>query len=196
MARSTMSLLIQDLRGMTDTTYDDYTVGQLRYWTDDQLNNVLDRRRREVFRHPLSPIETYSAGTVQYLDYPLPFSHLERTSGGTAIFYIQDGTNTTIGTANYTIDYNRGYITFNSNTSGSVYYLYARHYDMDAAAADVWRQKASHYTTAFDFSTDNHSVKRGDLMKHCLDMADYYEKRSSGGTNVVTMIRSDYAINS
>ena len=59
------------------------------------------------------------------------------------------------------------------------------------AAAEVWRQKASHHSGAFDFSTDNHSVTRSQVYKHCLEMAQYYQSQSGDSVVSVPMYRSD-----
>lgn len=189
--RSTMSALIEKTRGLTNTQTGDGTVEYAAYWSSQQIQDVLDRHRSDIYRQPIAPIQTYEGGTVVYKNYPFGIQHLEQTSGGTAIFYVQGGDNTTVGTASYAIDYNRGEITFNSDTSGSVYYLYARAYDIDAAAAEIWRMKAAQVADSFDFSTDNHSVKKSQVYEHCLKMANYYEQRSGAGVNVTQMYRSD-----
>jgi hypothetical protein len=119
---------------------------------------------------------------------------LETTSGGTAVFYIENGSNEQVGTANYSVDYRRGAVTFTADQGGTTHMMTARSYDPDAAAAEIWKMKAAQYATSFDFSTDNHSIKRGDVMKRCMDMAQFYESRSkSGGFNVTTLYRSDAA---
>jgi hypothetical protein len=65
-------------------------------------------------------------------------------------------------------------------------------YDLQSAAADVWRRKASHVApTSFDFSTDNHSVSRSQVYQHCLEMAEFYEDRGANSIQVVPMFRSD-----
>jgi hypothetical protein len=64
-----------------------------------------------------------------------------------------------------------------------------RSYNVNLAAADVWRKKAAHYATAYDVSTDNHSLKRSQLIQHCQVMAREFEAR--GGPASVTMERGD-----
>ena len=118
---------------------------------------------------------------------------MERTSGGgSATFYLENAAGSVIGTANYTADYNRGYVSFSADQAGSVHYLYASTYDVAGAAAEIWRQKAGDYATAVNFSTDNHRVDRGAIIANALKMADYYEVRSlHGGMNTTTMYRTD-----
>ena len=191
MARTTMATLITSLRGMALAGSSDYTVNGLSYWTDNQLQDVLDAHRKDVYGYPLTAQPSYSGGVAVYLEYHSGIINLEQTDGGTAIFYITDGVGANVGTALYTADYNRGVITFLADTGGIDYELYGRTYDLNAAAADVWRQKAGQYATAVNFSTDNHRVDRGEIIKNCLKMAAFYTQQI-GATNVIIM-RGDNA---
>ena len=196
MARSTLSDLIHEVRGRIRDgrgTANYTTYGTAQYWDDDQIQGVLDRHRQDIYRCAIAPTQKYNNGTVIYTDYYLPHKFLERTSeGGSATFYLENAAGAVIGTANYTPDYNRGYVSFSADQAGSVHYLYASSYDVDGAAAEIWRQKAGDYATAVNFSTDNHRVDRGAIIANALKMAEFYEARSSrGGFNVTTMHRSD-----
>jgi hypothetical protein len=62
---------------------------------------------------------------------------------------------------------------------------------MNGAAGDVWTQKAGHYAEAYDFSTDNHSLHRSQMVKQCLDMAKYYYQGAA--VQSVSMERADMA---
>lgn len=190
MARSGLSDLLLQLRGMTDAGTADYTIGTASYWDSDQLQVVLDRNRRDVQRELLTPVQKHvGGGTVQYLEYRSQFGNFEQTTGGTAIFVVETSTGSDASTANYSVDYARGIVTFTSDQAGTSYYLTGRAYDLNGAAADVWRMKAANSAKLFNFSTDNHSLSRAQLMEHCLQMADYYAGQQEAG--VVTMYRSD-----
>ena len=191
MARSGLANLISELRGMTEAGLTDYGIGAVYYWSDDQLQDILDIHRRDVIFEQLQMYPNQVAsGSLSYLDYRSGFGFFEATTGGTAIFYVQDSTGSTISTG-YTADYRRGVTLFSSDQRGSVYYLTGRSYDLQAAAADLWRRKAAHYATAFDFSTDNHSVTRSQAYKHSLEMADFYEGKSGDSIQTVQMFRGD-----
>jgi hypothetical protein len=192
-ARTTLSDLILTLRGMTNAGTADYTLGTVNFWDDDQVQTVLERYRRDHFRSLLQPVESYNGGTVQWKDYYSGIENLEKTTGGTAIFYLEDAAGVNVGTALYTMDYQRGVASFAANTGGSTYFLYGRSFDLNRAAADIWRQKASYYAADFSFSTDNMRVDKGSVHKHCLVMADYYEQRSAE-MNVVEIWRSDVTL--
>lgn len=191
-ARSGLTDLIIHLRAMANVGSNDYSVGGLQFWTDKQIQDALDRSRKDHYRQQLSPTQTYSGGTVVWKDYYIDAENIEKTTGGTSIFYLEDSAGVQVGTALYTVDYARGHVSFGADTGGSSYFWYGRSYDLNRAAADVWRQKASHYAMQFNFSTDNHRIDRGKVYEQCLAMADYYEQRSSSGAGqVVTIYRSD-----
>lgn len=177
MARTGMSTLISTLRDLAVAGTADYTLGTVSYWTDDHLQTVLDRNKLTVNREELQVYENYNSGTLQYKEYRSQFGNYEETTGGTAIFEIEDAVGSTIGTANWTMDYTLGILTFGSDTAGSSIFLTGYSYDIYSAAADVWRMKSGHHAGAVNFKTDNMSVNRGDLIKNDQQMANYYAGR-------------------
>jgi hypothetical protein len=192
-ARTGLASLITELRGLTEAGTADYTVAGSTYWSDDHLQDILDIHRTDIVFEQLSmwPVQI-AGGSISYQDYRSSHGYFEQTTGGTAIFYVQDSTGATIGTASYTPDYRRGQLQFSSNQAGSVYYLTGRSYDLNAAAADVWRRKTAHVApTSFNFSTDNHSVSRSQVYDHCLAMAEFFENKSAGAVESVSLFRSD-----
>lgn len=193
MARTGMASLITELRGMTEAGTAEYTVAGSSYWTDNQLQDVLDLHREDVIFEQLQMYPVHVAGgSLSYKDFRSSYGFYEATTGGTSIFYVQDSTGSAIGTANYTPDYRRGQLEFSSDQAGTVYYLTGRSYDLHAAAADVWRKKAAHYApTSFDFSTDNHSIKRSLVYDHCLQMAEFFESQGGNSIESVQLWRGD-----
>ena len=190
-ARTTLATLITRLRGLSQAGTADYSVSGTTYWTDDQLQDVLDAHRQDVYRAPMQSVLVYNGGTVEYHDYFSGYTNLETTTGGTSIFYIEDSAGSVVGTALYTPDYNRGVVNFPADTGGSAYYLYGRSYDLNAAASEVWRTKAGHYAMAVNFSTDNHRIDRGEIIKNCFVMADHYDKMSAPVS--ISITRNDNA---
>lgn len=196
MARSTLSELRDVLRGLTQVGTADYTIvsgsGTASYWDDGQMDTVLDRYRQDIIFEILDPYPvTGSGGSSLYYEYRAERNNFEQTSGGTSIFYIQDGTGASVGTANYTPDYLRGVITFSADQGGSSYYLTGRSYDLNAAAADIWRKKAGYYHNAFSFSTDNHRIDREAIYKHCIEMAETFEAMGQDSVTTLQVWRSD-----
>lgn len=190
--RSTMGQLVTQLRAMSNAGTADYTIGADTYWSDKQLEDALDRYRTDVYHEQLSIVQTWpGGGSVEYKVYQSHYRHFEMSDGGSAVFYLEDGLGANVSAGTYTPDYNRGVVTFASDTGGSVYYLTGRSYNLNAAAADIWRAKAAHYSAAVNFSTDNMKVDRGALMANALKMADYYE--NMGGPVMTEVWRDDIA---
>jgi len=194
-ARTGLSQLIDVLRGMVNASTADYTVGTATFWDGDQMQAVLDRHRRDVFKEELYPLDTWvSSGSVAYYDYYSSFGNYEQTTGGTAVWWIEDGTGADVGTALFTVDYMRGHITFSADTAGSVYYLTGRSYDLNAAAAEIWDMKASHYAvSAIDWSSDNHSVRNSQMVSQCEKMAARYLAKALPARTILT--RGDIDVN-
>ncbi len=189
-ARSGMVDLLSELRSLANVGSDDFKVGGEPQFTDGRLQRILDQSRTEHYREEMLAVEAYQGGTPIWKDYYTGVQFLEQTTGGTAVFYIEDGAGQNVGTAQYTMDYLTGKAVFSASTGGSVLYWYGRAYDMNRAAAEVWRRKASYYATQYDFSTDNHRINRSALYKQCLSMAQEFEARAMTASTV-TLTRSD-----
>ena len=173
-ARTGMATLISTVRDFAVSGTADYTLGTTVYWSDEQLQTVLDRHKLAVVREELVPIDSYNAGTVEYLEYRSAYGNYEETTGGTTIFEIENAAGTTVGTASWSMDYANGILTFSADTSGSAYFINGTSYDIYRAAADVWRMKSGHHSSGVDFSTDNMTVKRSQMITNDMNMADYY----------------------
>jgi hypothetical protein len=188
-ARTGMTQLIETVRGYVDAGTADYTIGSTAYWSDDEIQRVLDQQRTDFYRDQLQVVQTYGSGTVEYKTYLSSFQNLEESSGGTAVFWLENAAGSVLGTALWSADYIRGEITFASDTLGSSVMAYGRSYDLYGAAAAIWRHKAANVSKAYDFSTDNHSLKRSQMMTNFLEMAKYYEGFKA--PEVVQLYRED-----
>jgi hypothetical protein len=179
-ARASLNQLIDRLRSLTQVSSSDWQLGTATFWDSDHMQQVLDDHRFDFHRVPLAAVPKHTGGgSVQYLEYYAPYQYLETTSGGTAVFVIEDSAGADKGTATWSADYMRGKVTFTSDQKGTAYYATGRTYDLNGAAADIWRMKADHYsTTLFDFSTDNMSVKRGQVIDNSLRQADRYAAKA------------------
>ena len=190
MARSGMQTLIDTVRGFADADPEEQTVESgssiVTYWSDEEIQRVLDRHKTEYIHALMDVQPTYSGGSIVYVQYKLGAVNVE---SGTAVFKIEDTSGTVTG---YTVDYARGIATFTSDQSGKSYYWSGYSYDLDAAAADIWRMKASHVAGLVDFSTDGHSIKRSQQAQAYLNMANYYQQRSaSEGVTTAKIVRDD-----
>ena len=190
MARTGMQTLIDTVRGYANAEPDEWTTTSdssiVTYWSDEEIQRVLDRHKAEYVHAALEVQPTYSAGSIVYTQYRLGVTDVE---SGTAVFKIEDTAGTVTG---WTADYTRGIVTFTADQSGKSFYWSGFAYDLDAAAADIWRMKASHVAGLVDFSTDGHSVKRSQQAQAYLNMAGYYQQRSaSEGVTTAKIVRDD-----
>ena len=190
MARTGMQTLIDTVRGYANAAPDEWTISTdtslIEYWSDEEIQRVLDRHKREYIHELMDAQPTYESGSTIFKQYLLNATNVE---SGTAVFKIEDVDGTVSG---YTMDYARGVATFATDQAGKVYWWSGFAYDLDAAAADIWRMKAAHATELVDFSTDGHSVKRSQQAQQYLTMAGYYQQRSaSEGVTTAKIVRDD-----
>lgn len=179
-ARTGMSTLISTIRGFCNLGTSDYTLGTATHWSDDHIQTVLDRYRTTVIHEKMLAVSAYeSSGSIAYKDFYSGWGNWEETTGGTSIFIVENYTGDDIATANYSVDYALGIVTFTADQQGSTRYVTGRSYDLYGAAADIWRMKGGAYAVAVDFKTDNMSVKRSDVAKHCREMFNYYSMMSN-----------------
>lgn len=58
-------------------------------------------------------------------------------------------------------------------------------YNLNAAAAEGWRMKAGKVAGDFNFSADNASYSKADVLAHCLEMETKYASLNHGVMNVL-----------
>ena len=190
MARTGMQTLIDTVRGFANAAPDEWEVSTdssiVTYWSDDEIQRVLDRHKVEHIHELMDAQPTYESGSSVYKRYLLGVANVE---SGTAVFKVEDVAGTVSG---YTADYTRGIVTFSTDQSGKSFYWSGFSYDLYAAAADIWRMKASHVAGLVDFSTDGHSIKRSQQAQQYLNMSQYFQSRSaSEGVTTTKIVRDD-----
>ena len=189
MARTGMQTLIDTVRGYANAAPDEWEVTSdssiVTYWDDEEIQRVLDRHKVEYIHALMDAQPTYESGSTVFKQYLLNATNIE---SGTAVFKIEDTSGTVSG---YTVDYARGIATFSTDQSGKSFYWSGFAYDLDAAAADIWRIKASRVAGLVDFSTDGHSIKRSQQVQAYLNMAGYYQNRSATESIVTAKIVRD-----
>lgn len=185
MARTGMTNVIAYLRQLTSVGTSDYSIAGVSFWTDDQLQNLLDRNREDVFSERLEAVPTETGGTTYYYDYYCTPAIYEE---GTAAFQVTNS----LGNAQSpdSINYQMGHISFGTvDQGGSAYYLSARRFDINRAAAELFRAKAANVAAYYDFSADGHSMSRSQMVKHFQEMARMYASQAKPLT--VQMRRGD-----
>jgi hypothetical protein len=184
-ARSGMSNLIARLRSMTDAGVGQYSLvqsgGAALYWTDEQLQDRLDAHRVDLNRWILHPAPEVITGDTY--DYYIGRGCLEEAASGESHWAVIDGHGNTADEEDYSVDYIGGVIRFNTDQAARLYYLRARAYQMERAAAAVWREKAAHYASAYDLHADDQTFSRSQRHSQALEQATYWE-RLAGGRSV------------
>ena len=194
MARSGMTELIQEARRLSNVGTADYTSGTVTYFTDDQLQDILDRHRTQRRQILLNAQAEYANGAYTYTEYPLPFD-LEWMERGTATgsgWAVRDVAGS--AATSYTVNYAARVITFAADTENATYYLDVRTFELNTSVAEIWEMKAGFVYDSVDWASDNHNIKAEQEYKHCLEMAQQYRtKRSAvnGGMRVSRMVRTD-----
>lgn len=183
-ARDGMTNLILELRLMTETADNDETVDGVAYWTDEQLQSVLDRHSIEHTQVKIKPIsKLLYQGTYEYRIYPFPdgIEWVERGSAVTSVFVVQDNTGVQeVYDTEYTVDYDAKRITFVADTGGDTFLFSFRAFDLNKAAAEIWFKKLSLRTTLVNWKTDNHTIYEDQEYQHCKDMYLHYAGKSGG----------------
>lgn len=169
MARSGMVNLIITWRRMVDDT-------SSAVWTDDSAQEILDRNRLDFWKEELVPSPALENGETVYKKYLSGYENLEEATSGTAAWRIYDADGETIGTANYSVDYVRGIITFSADQEGSARYLDGRSYDLAGAAADAWRERAANVHSYYDFQAGENRLSRAQWFEHCMRIAQFYDR--------------------
>lgn len=173
-----MASLISLVRVMTGSP----TAGE---FTDDEIQNALDGRRREYRYAALDALETRTATDVEYHDFTAPYRHWEAgvalVSGAYAALTPDDS------------DLINGRWSFDADMNGSMPILISGFsYDVNAAAADICTEWAAKLARDFDFQADLDEFKRSQKRTGLLEAAKSFRARSlPGGTAWLT--RSDWA---
>lgn len=199
MARSGMGNLIDRLRGLANAGTAQYTVGTLSYWSNDDLQDVLDRHHTWVVEEPLTWRVQNIGGTGQYFTAYQGYRNFEEAESGTTRWQIRTTDGTAEGTANYTADYVTGRVTWSANQGGTAYMIAAGYsYDLYAAAVDVIEHKLAYIDLWYDFGADNQSFSRSQVQKNLSDLMATYKRQignnkpgKSGDLGYTQIIRSD-----
>ncbi len=188
-ARSGMTTLVNKLREMTFAGTADWTLGTAVFWDDDHLQAILDANRTDFVEMELRPIPKTVSSELVYLRYDAPYGYLETIDSGTAVFTLALSNGTQAGTADYSVDYTKGVVTFTADQGGTAWFLTGRSYNLNGAAADVWASKATYYQQSYDVKTDGHDLKRSQLFEQAKEREAYY--RGMCGAYTVEILRGD-----
>jgi hypothetical protein len=173
--RATMAELIDRVRSMIGDT------GTTKTFTDQEVQDALDRYRTDVSYEDLQPQDTIGAGGVtQYLIYFSARGYWEPDA------LLQDYNWNTLTSA--TAEWMIGRFTFAVSQLPPVY-LTGKSYDVMSAAVDVLEQWAARVKLDYSYSADGQSFNRSQKLAGIQAMLDMYRQRIP--SRLVTMSRSD-----
>lgn len=179
--RAGMIPLIIELRSLTNTAMGDTTINDIPYWSDYQLQGILDRNATQHIDVQLIPIPQYGSSSTEYFKYKIPDEVGKWIETGASLSVVdQQGVSVA-----HTIDTVQGYVTFSSNTDGEDYFIRCTSYNMRLAAARVWLDKASHRVELIDWKAGGQTLDEDQAYQHCLERAAYFAG-SSGLSGVLT----------
>lgn len=192
MARATMAEIITEVRRLANAGTADSTVGTVTYWSDDQLQAVIDAHVRDVKRMPIFSTPAYIDGAYVYTEYHIPLStsdwRIEREGSGGG-FALRDSDGATA--PSYTVNFSAHRITFDADTGADTFYLDCRAYDIWLAIAEIYEAKAGMVAGGVDWSSDNHNIKSSQEYQHYMAMADKYRKMSGALVRMSVRRRTD-----
>jgi len=191
MPRSGMTTLIATLRQLTNAGSAEAALGSTTFYTDDHLQAELDRTQRLWRRVPLQSVPVLVNGAYEYYDYRIPpelGTSIESAASDSG-WSVKDGLGTLQGTALYTVNHYARTLTFEADQHAARYYLDARTYDLNRAAAAIWRQKAGFAASRVDWQSDNHRISAAQEYEHCLRMVAHFESLS--GASQGRFVRTD-----
>jgi hypothetical protein len=178
--RDGMAYLISEVRAKTSES-------GTAIFTDERIEQLLDSNQQPLVDSQLIYKTQVNGSTTVYKHYQSQAQFLEGTASGTASVRLNNSDGSVV--TNYSEYPRQGYFVFDTNTLGTAYYYTGNAYDLNTAIADAWEEKASYFSSQFDFQVEGRSFKKSQIVKHCLDMARKY--RSQGSINLVPIYRGD-----
>lgn len=167
-ARPGMVNLIQRLRSLTDAAEGQTDVSGVSYWTEDQLQDILDLFRRDVIDVPLTPVSYYEDGVLVTKRFYLPNTVGRFLEDDPTTLQIVDGLGYVA--TGYTIDLAGRFVLFDE-TQNNTQYIRCRSFDLEGAAAQVWLEKAGHRAALINWRAGGQTLSEDQEYEHC--MAQY-----------------------
>lgn len=159
-------------------------VGTNQIFTDQDIQNVLDESRQDLYNQSLLPQWTYSGATPQVLDYLAPTQLGDWEDDIVLKQYL-----TVVVTPSATDDI-VGHWTFAQSTLPPVY-ITGKTYDLYRSAADLLVRMAARWALRFNATADGQTLHLEGVSANLLNLAKQYRLKQRMG--VTSMTRSDLA---
>jgi len=195
-ARAGIAYIITEVRRLSGAGTAAFTVDNASFFSDDAIERILDSRRARLARSQISfePELSESGGTTVYKNARIGFGWLEDEAAGSGNdFKVTDGTGIVIGTVEYTLSAEDGFLTFASDQHGSIRYVTGWVHNPYKAAYDVLMAWSMQLARQADWSTDNMAVKRSQKAKELREQMRWLKELAGLAPRIVVakMERSD-----
>ena len=200
--RAGVDYIIAEVRRITGAgtaEYDlvDQSGATVTFYTDEQIERILDSRRIRLARHQLlyEP-ELNTGGTTVYKHAKVGFGWVEDETAGGANndMNITDNVGALIGTADYSFSPEDGYIEFSADQKGSSRFITSWVHNPYKGAVDVLTSWLNELVKLPDFQTDNMRVWRSNRadairrqiedLKEMAGMAPYMQTNTFTRTDI------------
>lgn len=175
--RATMAPLIARVRLLIS---DSPPPGTPPVFFDQDIQDVLDEGRVDVFNMPLVPKETFSGATILYLDYETDLGGWE--DGYTLRQFLTQTVTPSV------LEPIAGHWSFAASTFPPVF-ITGRLYDVYRAAADLLERWAAKWVLRYSATVDGQGLQRSQVTRNLQLLAVTYRKKQRAG--VISMRRSD-----
>jgi len=156
--------------------------GASQVFTDQDIQNVLDESRADLYNQPLIAQPTFSGATILYLDYLSPTQLGDWEDDIVLKQYM------TVVVTPSLIDDIVGHYTFAQSTFPPVY-ITGKTYDLYRSAADLLVRMAARWAMRFNATADGQTLHLEGVSTQLLNLAKQYRMKQRIG--VTTMTRSD-----
>ena len=184
--RSTCLTLIHRLRRYAGDPY-----SHTQFFSDDDLQDILDRHRIPWRQWELTPERTMTQGGIwSFTDY------FARGEGGAVQigdwelgYALQWGDWSSLTPA--TSDENTGHWTFNLAAPGQMppVFITGYSYDLAGAAVECWESRAASLWAKFDATSQGMTARRSQMYDHCCDRAEHFRMQQE--PQIAQLVRTD-----
>ena len=173
-ARPGMERIILEIRAHTDTHENEVEVNGVIYWTDDQIQQVLDNHRKDVRGLQLTAFSEYENGSTVYKRYYFPneLGRWVERDDTPDTFSVVDGVG--VAAPEHTIDYDGRLVIFSNTTLGREYFIRARVFDTSSAIADIWLMKAGQRAELINWRAGGQNLQEDEEYQHCMEQYRLY----------------------
>lgn len=175
--RSTMTALITRVRLLINDP-----AGASQTFQDQDVQDILDESRLDVYNAVLEPKITFSGGQITYLDYLAPLGGWEDDYALKQYL--------TVAVTPSAVEPIVGHFQFAATTLPPVM-ITGKTYDIYRAAADLLDRLAAKWMLSYNFTGDGQSLQRSQALTMILDLATQYRMKQRPTT--ITLTRSDIA---